>query len=181
MPQSQMSEQLIVVHSAHWVLLLQAEGEEEDMLDDALRVLLELLQDRGVDGALRDIDEQPPLRPSCQHSVVSAGVGDVLLDVPALHLLDHARRAHLEDLGDVLGVVLQVLQEGLLLRLQLGGLELLVDLAKSLISRMRRVLRIPNHERGKAKPLAAGARASQWLQGGKGMLPRMCQWHASTE
>ena len=69
----------------------------------------------------------------CQHSVVSAGVGDVLVDLPSLHLLDHARLAHHQDLGDVLGVLLQVVQEGLLLLLQVGSTQLPVDLAKALI------------------------------------------------
>ena len=118
------------------LLLLQAECEEEELLDDALHRLLELLEGRRVERALRDVDEQPFFGARCQHSVVSAGVGDVLVDLAALHLFYHAGLAHHQDLGDVFGVLLQVVQEGLLLLLQVGSGELPVDLAKALISSM---------------------------------------------
>ena len=146
------------------LILLQAECEEEVLPDDALHVPLKLLQGLGVDAALRNVHEQPPFRARCQHSVVSAGVGDVLVDVPALHVPDHARFTHHRDLGDVFGVLLQVVQEGLPLRLQVGSTQLLVDLAKSLICCMGSVPGPKNHDRGKAKPLTAGPWAKSYRE-----------------
>ena len=144
------------------LLLLQAECEEEELLDDALHRLLELLEGRGVDAALRDVHEQPSFRARCQHSVVSAGVGDVLVDVPSLHLLGHAGFTHHQDLGDVLGVLLQVVQQGLLLGLQVGSTQLLVDPAKSLICCMGSVPgpKTMTGARRKALQLALGPRAT---------------------